>query len=35
MAEALPLEEDEYAEFYEIDEPLIQFEMRYNTYSTA
>ena len=26
MFEALPLEEDEYAEFYEIDEPVIQFE---------
>ena len=26
MAEALPLAEDEYAKFYEIDEPVIQFE---------
>ena len=26
MAEAPLLEEDEYAEFYEIDEPVIQFE---------
>ena len=26
MAEAPPLEEDEYADFYEIDEPVIQFE---------
>ena len=26
MAEAWPLEEDEYAEFYEIDEPVSQFE---------
>ena len=30
MAEAQPLEEDEYAEFYEIDEPVIQFEVRVN-----
>ena len=26
MVEALPLEEDEYAEFYEIDKPVIRFE---------
>ena len=26
LAEALTLEEDEYAEFYEIDEPVIRFE---------
>ena len=26
MAEALPLKEDEFAKFYEIDEPLIKFE---------
>ena len=26
MAEAPPLEEDEYAKFYEIDEPVIKFE---------
>ena len=26
MAEAPTLEEDEYAEFYEIDEPVIRFE---------
>ena len=26
MVEALRLEEDEYAEFYEINEPVIQFE---------
>ena len=26
MAEAPPLEEDEYAEFYKIDEPVIKFE---------
>ena len=26
MAEAPPLEEDEYNEFYEIHEPVIQFE---------
>ena len=26
MAEALPLEEDKYAEFYEIDEPVIKFK---------
>ena len=26
MAEALPLAEDEYMEFYEIDEPVINFE---------
>ena len=25
-AEALPLEEDEYAKFYEIDDPVIKFE---------
>ena len=26
QAEAPPLEEDKYAEFYEIDEPVIRFE---------
>ena len=26
MAEAPPLEEDEYAEFYEIEKPVIRFE---------
>ena len=26
MGEAPPLEEDEYAKFYEIDEPVIKFE---------
>ena len=26
MAEAPPLEEDKYAEFYEIDKPVIRFE---------
>ena len=26
MPEALPLSEDKYAEFYEIDKPVIQFE---------
>ena len=26
MAEALPLEEDEYAEFYKIEKPVIKFE---------
>ena len=26
MAEALPIEEDEYAEFYKIDEPVFKFE---------
>ena len=26
IAEALPLEKDEYAEFYEIDEPVVEFE---------
>ena len=26
MAKALPLAEDKYAEFYKIDEPVIQFE---------
>ena len=26
MVEATPLEEDEYAEFYEIDKPIIRFE---------
>ena len=26
MVEALPLEEDECAEFYEIDEPVIKFK---------
>ena len=26
MAEAPPFEEDEYAEFYEIDKPVIKFE---------
>ena len=30
MAEAPPLEKDEYAEFYEIDEPVIQFEDEVN-----
>ena len=26
MGEGLPLEEDEYAEFNEVDEPIIRFE---------
>ena len=26
MAEAPPLEEDDYSEFYKIDEPVIKFE---------
>ena len=26
MAEALPLQEDDYAKFYEIDEPVVNFE---------
>ena len=26
LAEALPLEEDEYFEFYEVDEPVIRFD---------
>ena len=30
MAEAPPLEEDEYAQFYEIDEPMIKFEKGMN-----
>ena len=30
MAEAQPLEEDEYAEFYKVDEPVIKFESRLN-----
>ena len=30
MAEDPPLEEDEYAKFYEIDEPVIKFEGRVN-----
>ena len=30
MAEAPPLEDDEYAEFYEVDELVIRFEGRVN-----
>ena len=30
MVEAPPLEEDKYPEFYEIDEPVIQFEGEVN-----
>ena len=30
MADALPLEEHNYAEFYEIDEPVIKFQGRIN-----
>ena len=30
MAEDLPLEEDEYSKFYEIDEPVIKFEVGVN-----
>ena len=30
MVEALPLDEEEYANFYETDEPVIKFEDRVN-----
>ena len=30
MVEALPIEEDEYAKFYELDEHVIKFEERVN-----
>ena len=30
MAKALPLEQDEYAKFYKIDEPAIKFEKGVN-----
>ena len=33
MSEAPSLSEDEYAEFYEIDEPVIQFADRVNLFA--
>ena len=30
MAEALPLEDDKYAEFFKVDKPVIKFEGRVN-----